>query len=877
MLYNLLNKSDIDVTGNTSLTGSDIESLHNYITTSGIITLQNSDILTLEVDLGDRHPIDNIDIYSTATTNSGITIEYKETATDSYSSLPVVSSGTSATLPSLFNPRYIKTTFSGLFIDLYELAILSNLYNVSFGVDGKQSILDLGDLDKTYTSTTVTELPVYNNSKIKKRVYLSVNYASDYVHEDLSIGTSLSGTFYNSYSPLFITSDFLNNCYIDSALKIDNSGITLKPPEEADYFVWDRNALEGPHFFFDNSDNWARNYSTSIFKTVSSKVAMSTGKWYFELVYHGSTDTYVGFATLDADIDSNAIGFDQYGWSISWETGELYHNNTHTPFYGGPLVSTSRLGMALDLDTGELWLSRNGVWIGGNHPATSSGAAFTNVSGTVYLMCSTFNGARLDIYMDPSDLVYNDSTFHPDYNLSNYSLTGNYISPLIDLSGINNSSYLDIFSANDSEASVSFYVRSSDTRPMPYYEIYTLVTPGYLFQCDVTSSYINNTYKYDYGTPHLENFVINKKGYIYLFTAGVVKKASRQNEELYSINLSAYCDYKAELSGDDTTSWIYDRDSGTLKALRLGSDGSEVLYTLTSPYNDLTDFINDFSTNKAYGSSDMWYLDAKIGTLKCIDVDGNEFLKFNLDYPVGLTAGENTCWLVADNYNYQEWYAIKVGTDFSVTPHVFLDVPSVNNMCYDYSTGGFFFSSGTSLYSFDGEITRKIGVYFTIDYMEYIQEEGHLVISSTHSKMVKIVKVITGEIIYSFDIYSSWIDSENYTTTPKVFYRSIEHGELPKENDPVWGVTKNATSWYSIESKGDYLKKRKYHQLKFKFDTNNYHSTAKVYKVNKGNVFSIDVEKESYNSFYVKYIDIANDAYSDYEAMLTLHWEDINE
>jgi len=60
MLYNLLNKADINITGNTALKGSDIESLHNYITTSGIITLQNSDILTLEIDLGDRHAIHNM-------------------------------------------------------------------------------------------------------------------------------------------------------------------------------------------------------------------------------------------------------------------------------------------------------------------------------------------------------------------------------------------------------------------------------------------------------------------------------------------------------------------------------------------------------------------------------------------------------------------------------------------------------------------------------------------------------------------------------------------------------------------------------------------------------------------------------------------------
>lgn len=134
---------------------------------------------------------------------------------------------------------------------------------------------------------------------------------------------------------------------------------------------------------------------------------VSSGKWYFEFEYtdyiqHGM----FGVAGLAASLDTH-IGVSSVGWSYNGATGYKYHNNLYY-VYGDTLVTDGDIvGIALDMDTGKIWFSKNGVWQDSGNPEAGTGEAFSSLTGTVYPTISDYsNGTIVTVQFLSSELSY---------------------------------------------------------------------------------------------------------------------------------------------------------------------------------------------------------------------------------------------------------------------------------------------------------------------------------------------------------------------------------------------------------------------------------------------------------------------------------------
>ena len=196
--YNLVNNGTLTA---GSLNWLEIESLHDGVTTSGIVSLTASGTLELELDLGDRLKVDGIRLY---TSDSGqlsyINFYYKNTSTDSYSicSKSTTSEYYSATITEPSAPRYIKATISGVVIDLYEFVVYNNDYIVGFGDTGSLSSIDL-DVTVPGTPGDSIAVPLYNNTltATPATAYVAVDYTGNDGDQYLEIASTEAGPYYS--------------------------------------------------------------------------------------------------------------------------------------------------------------------------------------------------------------------------------------------------------------------------------------------------------------------------------------------------------------------------------------------------------------------------------------------------------------------------------------------------------------------------------------------------------------------------------------------------------------------------------------------------------------------------------------------------------
>nr|BAR39986.1 hypothetical protein [uncultured Mediterranean phage uvMED] len=97
-------------------------------------------------------------------------------------------------------------------------------------------------------------------------------------------------------------------------------------------------------------------------------LAVSSGKWYWEIESGGVQGEQIGFA--DANASSGRSGNGANGW-VYEQAGRKVNNNSYTS-YGTSYADGDIIGIALNIDAGEVTFYKNGA---------SQGVAFTGLSG----------------------------------------------------------------------------------------------------------------------------------------------------------------------------------------------------------------------------------------------------------------------------------------------------------------------------------------------------------------------------------------------------------------------------------------------------------------------------------------------------------------
>ena len=143
---------------------------------------------------------------------------------------------------------------------------------------------------------------------------------------------------------------------------------------------------------------------------VQSTVAKSTGKYYWEITVDSDSGSDFNMAcaavaldTIDTSVSFMiSTGTTPNGYSYKAD-GTKEHNGSSVA-YGSTYTTADILGVALDMDTGAVWFSKNGVWQGGAtiseiEAGTTTNAAYTGLTGSF--------GAAGSVITTPSAITAN--------------------------------------------------------------------------------------------------------------------------------------------------------------------------------------------------------------------------------------------------------------------------------------------------------------------------------------------------------------------------------------------------------------------------------------------------------------------------------------
>ena len=115
------------------------------------------------------------------------------------------------------------------------------------------------------------------------------------------------------------------------------------------------------------------------YESVRSSVFVNSGKWYVELYNNvdASDEAMPGILQSDDGLDSY-LGRGGIGYYAG--TGQIYNADVTTA-YGNAFTAGDLIGIALDMDNGKLFFSKNGVWQNSGDPAAGTNPAASGISG----------------------------------------------------------------------------------------------------------------------------------------------------------------------------------------------------------------------------------------------------------------------------------------------------------------------------------------------------------------------------------------------------------------------------------------------------------------------------------------------------------------
>jgi len=131
------------------------------------------------------------------------------------------------------------------------------------------------------------------------------------------------------------------------------------------------------------------------YQNAFSTIGVTSGKWYAEVVVTGTPNSanmigvanaaQLNYLTGTANVIGTTTGVG-YGYYIY--NGNKYSAGTSTA-YGNSIASGDIVGIALDLDNGKIWFSKNGTWQASGDPAAGTNAAFTGIASDTWSIGST--------------------------------------------------------------------------------------------------------------------------------------------------------------------------------------------------------------------------------------------------------------------------------------------------------------------------------------------------------------------------------------------------------------------------------------------------------------------------------------------------------
>ena len=171
--------------------------------------------------------------------------------------------------------------------------------------------------------------------------------------------------------------------------------------------TWNPNDA-APGIQFSNDDFTVA--SVASWQSVRADAPKSSGKWYFEVeLKENHNDFYfIGVAPQSFNLNGCCLGSNG-SWGYYIKSGELRGNGnigSQDTWCGQPFCT---VGVAVDMDAGEIWWSMNGNWQISNS-TTMGSAAFSNLSGTIYpavsLALNHYDDSHATIHACAAEMLY---------------------------------------------------------------------------------------------------------------------------------------------------------------------------------------------------------------------------------------------------------------------------------------------------------------------------------------------------------------------------------------------------------------------------------------------------------------------------------------
>jgi hypothetical protein len=130
------------------------------------------------------------------------------------------------------------------------------------------------------------------------------------------------------------------------------------------------------------------NPGTAAWLSIAGTIGVTSGKYYWEITptVVGSNGVLVGIANQSynfvvAGSSVVYLGHTANSWAYYSVDGKIYTNSSGTS-YGNSYTSNDVIGVALDMDSGKCWFSKNGTWQNSGSPTGGTNAGITGLTGS---------------------------------------------------------------------------------------------------------------------------------------------------------------------------------------------------------------------------------------------------------------------------------------------------------------------------------------------------------------------------------------------------------------------------------------------------------------------------------------------------------------
>lgn len=249
-----------------------------------------------------------------------------------------------------------------------------------YWIDGQQ--LTPSSFGETDVVTGVWKPKKYAGTYGTNGFYL--NFSDNSAATAAAIGKDYSGNG-NNWTPnnISVTAGVTNDSMTDVPTLYADGGngrgnyCTLNPL----YKGSNVNPTEGNLKYVITAGNFHEGVTGTIFPT--------SGKWYAEFLWNtvsaatsatavcrNNAPMVTGPCAFQNTVDTNSPTYRSYVVNGNKDT------NTTSAAYGSTYTAADLIGVALDLDNGKVWFSKNGVWQASGDPAAGTNAAFTDITGS---------------------------------------------------------------------------------------------------------------------------------------------------------------------------------------------------------------------------------------------------------------------------------------------------------------------------------------------------------------------------------------------------------------------------------------------------------------------------------------------------------------